>query len=213
MSTFTDHFPHLTVLLSGYSTVCRAVVQPYHYHAYIQRHTDYAYDPVDTIVREPLIEHVGMLPILATYLHPFLDVEVDLGITLKMLAIHDIGEVITGDISVFNKKGDEGTSEKEAALSLLHPSQHDIYHAYLAQETNEAKFAKSIDKLAPDLYDMLTDYKITSVRLACFTNNTPEEIPNLLRTHKTPYMLWNPFLQDFHAGLIKKLEEMYQINL
>lgn len=209
MNTFSQHFLKIESLLKGYSTVRRATVQPYYYDEYIKRHTDYQYDPADPIVRESLLEHVGMLPIIATYLHPHLETEVDLGHVLKLLAIHDIGEVTTGDTPVFKKQGDEDEQERLAALDLLHPDYHVVYQEYITLETNEAKFAKSVDKLSPDLYDVLTDYKINSIRLACFTDNQPHEIPNLIRKHKSPYMRWNAFLKDFHDGLIGKLEEIY----
>ncbi len=212
MNVYEEHFPKIEQLLKGYSTVRRATVQPYHYDEYIRQHTDYEYKPTDLIIRESLLEHVGMLPILATYFHPHLSKSVDLGVVLQMLAIHDIGETTTGDVSVFNKKGDEDELEKEAALSILHSSQHDLYYQYTQLETNEAKFAKSIDKISPDIYDVLTDYKVNSIRLACFTDSKPEIIPNLIRTHKSPYMEWCPFMKEFHDGLIKKLEEIYCKN-
>jgi len=209
MNTFQKHFPKLESLLAGYSAVRRASVQPYHHAEYIKRHPDYQYDPADLIIRESLLEHVGMLPVIAIYFHPYLETDVDLGKVLQLLAVHDIGEVTTGDIPVFKKQGDEDEQERLAALALLHPNYHQLYHEYTELKTNEAKFAKSIDKLAPDLYDVLTDPEINSVRLARFTDNQPHEIPNLIRKHKSPYMEWNPFLKEFHNGLIERLGEIY----
>lgn len=209
MTAFETHFPKIESLLAGYSAVRRASVQPYNYSEYIKHHADYQYDPADAIVRESLLEHVGMLPVIAIYFHPYLEAEVDLGKVLQLLAVHDIGEVTTGDTPVFKKQGDEDEQERLAALALLHPNYHQLYQEYTALETIEAKFAKSIDKLAPDMYDVLTDYKINSIRLARFTDNKPYEIPNLIRKHKSPYMEWNPFLKEFHDGLIQRLEEIY----
>ncbi|MBP9686841.1 MAG: HD domain-containing protein [Candidatus Doudnabacteria bacterium] len=52
-----------------------------------------------TRILESLLEHVGSLPVVATFLYPYLEQKekVDLGRTLTMLAIHDIGEIIVGD--------------------------------------------------------------------------------------------------------------------
>lgn len=72
-------------------------MQPY-ISAKIQKEfPEYQLNFDDEIVRETLSEYVGSLPIIATYIHPFLDHKVDLGKVLIILAIHDIGELRTGD--------------------------------------------------------------------------------------------------------------------
>jgi 5'-deoxynucleotidase YfbR-like HD superfamily hydrolase len=70
-----------------------------------------------------------------------------------MLAIHDIGELITGDENTFTKQSAAKIPEHEAAIKLLHPSYHELYRDVESQTTQTAKFAKAIDKITPDLLD------------------------------------------------------------
>jgi hypothetical protein len=51
-----------------------------------------------------------------------------------MLAIHDIGELITGDKFSFTKHLDDSTVEKKEAYALLDPS----YHTYYEQIENQS---------------------------------------------------------------------------
>lgn len=64
-------------------------------------------------LREPLIEHVGHLPIIASYLHPYIahEDEVDLGRVLIMLSIHDIGETVVGDMLTYSKTDSHAEQE------------------------------------------------------------------------------------------------------
>lgn len=151
-----------------------------------------------------------MLPVLATYFHPHIEEDVDLGRTLELLAVHDIGELIVGDKNVFTGSTDaEETAELESALKLLTPRQKSTYMEFKNLETNEVKFAKSIDKIGPDIYDFLSDINANGIRLRHYAGVEPHEIPDLIRKHKSPYMQWSTFMSNFHYGLIKKLEESY----
>jgi 5'-deoxynucleotidase YfbR-like HD superfamily hydrolase len=74
------------------------------------------------------MEHVGELPVVAVALYPYLDdPEVDLGTALTMLAIHDIGEVVVGDVNTYIKLPEQVTREATAALSILHPYYRELY--------------------------------------------------------------------------------------
>jgi hypothetical protein len=46
-------------------------------------------------------------------------------------------------------------------LELLHQSQYEIYKEMKELQTGEARFAKSIDKLAPDLLVLICSKKLT----------------------------------------------------
>lgn len=100
---------------------------------------------------ETLTEHVGHLPIMATFFHPYLEhgSKVDLGKALTMLAIHDIGETVVGDVYSFKKDKEHDKKEYEAAIKILPEAQREIYEEYEGKESYEAKYANSIDKLAP----------------------------------------------------------------
>jgi len=195
-------------LFEHYSLERRATTQPYLLKVAEGQLKGYSYHPDDDLVRETLIEHVGSLPMLATALYPYVnDSDVDLGQSLVMLAIHDIGELITGDEMTFTKKGDSHIAEHEAALKLLDPMYHSIYEDAEAKASTSAKFAKSIDKINPDILDYLMPPEITKWRYKAYVGIEPQQIIETIVKHKRPYMLWNPFMTEFHIYLMEQLEK------
>jgi 5'-deoxynucleotidase YfbR-like HD superfamily hydrolase len=195
-------------LYSGYSNEMRKMTQPFQLVRMQDQIPEYEYNPNDQIIRESLMEHVGSLPIIATAIFPYIDDEsVDISQALLMLAVHDIGELITGDEMVFTKQADSRVKEQEAALTLLDSSYHEIYKDIETQESQTAKFAKSIDKISADIVDYLTPGDITVARFKRLIDIEPDQIMGLFLKHKRPYMLWNPFLTEFHILLCEKLEE------
>lgn len=85
------------------------------------------FDFDDNLIQESLIEHVGSLPIIAVFLHPYLEIDVDLGKVLTMLAIHDIGETVLGDELTFTKSNLSGDLEYIEGKKLLHQNYHKLY--------------------------------------------------------------------------------------
>lgn len=199
---------HIEFLICTYSLERRATTQPYLLSIVQEKVDGYQYNPEDVLVRETLIEHVGFLPILATALYPYIDdAEVNLGNALAMLAIHDIGELVVGDQNVFTKKSDGKHAEYQAGLKLLHPYYHSMYEDIENKMSKSAKFAKAIDKIAPDIVDYLTPAHITKQRLKHFVNFEPDEIVTKIVESKRPYMVWNPFMEEFHIHLMSRLAE------
>lgn len=198
----------LEFLFEKYSRELRATTQPFYLARISEKVKDYAYHPEDALIRETLMEHVGSLPMVATAFYPRIDDSaVDLGQALIMLAIHDIGELVTGDDMTFIKKADKKSIEREAALKLLHTSYHELYEDAESQSSKAAKFAKAIDKITPDILDYLTPAEITIRRYKHFVGIEANEIVDLIVKHKRPYMLWNPFMTEFHVLLMEKLEK------
>jgi hypothetical protein len=196
----------LEFLFEKYSDELRATTQPYMLRRVIDKIPDYEYHPEDTLIRETLMEHIGSLPMVATAFYPYIkDDSVDLGRSLTMLAIHDIGELIMGDEMTFTKKASSKQPEHEAALQLLDPSYHELYEDVESQTSQSAKFAKAIDKITPDIFDYLTPADITLRRYKHFVGTEPDEIIDLIVKHKRPYMLWNPFMTEFHELLLERL--------
>jgi len=196
----------LEFIFKGYSNELRATTQPYQLHRVQSSVSGFVYEPEDALIRETLMEHVGSLPMVATAFYPFIDdPAVDLGKALTMLAIHDIGELVTGDEMTFTKSKDSKDPEMEAARKLLHPYYHDLYEDVEHQTSPTAKFAKAIDKITPDIFDYLTPADITVRRFKHFVGIEQGEIMDLLLKHKRPYMLWNPFMTEFHKLLYEKL--------
>lgn len=201
-----EFLKELEFLFKNYSEELRATTQPYYLKKAQEQLKDYIYRPEDPLVRETLMEHIGSLPMVATAMFPYLnDPHVDLGKTLTMLAIHDIGELITGDEMTFTKQASAKDPERDAALSLLHESYHELYDQVENQTNKSAQFAKAVDKITPDIYDYLTPADITIWRYKHFVGIEPEEIIPLIEAKKRPYMTWNPFMAEFHVYLLERL--------
>lgn len=193
-------------LYEKYSNEVRSATQPYLLNKANTVIKGYKYHPEAPLIRESLLEHVGALPVIAATIHPYInDSRVDLGRAMVMLAIHDIGELVTQDVNTFIKKNSESEEERQQALKLLHESYHDVYNDMETQRSQTAKFAKSIDKFAGDLMDYVTPAEITIHRLKHFVGVEADEIIPLIIKHKRPYMLWNPFMTELHIELINKL--------
>jgi Predicted hydrolases of HD superfamily len=207
MSDYDGALDEIVFLLENYAKEMRFTTRQNSLDELKKMMPGYTYDPTDDLVREPLLEHVGATPVVATALYPYIDdAEVDLGRALMMLAVHDIGELKVGDEIVFTKNKDSD-EEKRAALGLLNEYYHEIYLEAEAVETKTAKFAKSVDKIAPDFLDYITDADVTAERLGHFVGVKREEIVPLIVRHKRQYMEWNEFLLGLHDRLMERAAE------
>jgi len=209
MSNHAALFQKIQSIYKGYSNEYRTSTQPFYLAQQNRYPTAAEFDPESLLIREPLIEHVGSLPIIAALLYPHInDPEVDFGRALSMLAVHDIGELEVGDETTFTKGADVRDEERDAALRLLDDEgMRKLFEEAYAAKTKTAKFAKSVDKITPDILDALTPPEISIVRYKHFTGTSAAEIMPLIRKHKHPYMTWNPFLMEFHLWLLEYIEE------
>lgn len=165
------------------------------------------YNPDEESIQESLIEHVWSLPVLASLLYPHIsDPEVNLWDSLIMLAIHDIGELVTWDKLSFTKHLDDSTLEKKEAYKLLDASYYNYYEQIENQSTQSWKFAKSIDKIIADIIDFLCPAEVVRIRYTIHAWVEPDHIIELKRTYKAKYMERNPFLKDFFEYSLSRLE-------
>ena len=144
------------------------------------------------VLQETLMEHVGHLPILATYLHPHIEYSqtINLGKVLMMLALHDIGETVVGDVYTYHKTDIDDKKEFEAAIKLIHPSQVDVYREYEDMKTLESQFAKAVDALAPLIHSIsITQLTLDHAYKHSVTIDMIEE-------HKTKYFLFDEVLKE-----------------
>ncbi len=195
-------------LYQGYSREHRASTQPFHLEKVQKAIKDYVYKYDDLLVREPLIEHTGSLPIVATTIYPYIiNKNVDLGRALIMLAVHDIGELIVGDEITFTKKGENAKGEKEQALKLLPEYYHVAYLEMEERGSDTARFAKAVDKMTPDIVDLMTSAEVTVERYKMFVKKKPREIVPTIKEFKHPYMLWDDFMRDLHLEILTRIDD------
>ncbi len=194
-------------LYEKYSNEHRASTQPFHLQKVKKLVKNYHYRYDDLLVREPLIEHSGSLPIVATTVFPHIkNRHVNLGNTLIMLAIHDIGELVVHDEISFNKKEEHAPHEQQAALKLLPAYYHPYYLEMENRTTDTGKFAKAIDKMTPDIVDLMTPAEITIERYRQFVNQEPRQIVATIKKFKHPYMPWNKFMKDLHLEILARID-------
>jgi putative hydrolase of HD superfamily len=108
-------------------------------------------------------EHSWHLSLMAIVLAEHTNFPVDLLKVIKMLLIHDIVEIDAGDTFIYDtqKSHDNTTEEREAAkriFGLLPDGQADemiaIWEEFEERQTNEAKFARAMDRFEPLLQNV-----------------------------------------------------------
>lgn len=118
--------------------------------------------PVGLQRLENSAEHSWHVCLAALVLQEYANEPVDIQRVLKMLLIHDLGEVDAGDVIVYAaetaaQKAREAEGVKRV-LGLLPESQAEHYlelwQEFEKGETAEAKYAKAIDRLPPLLHNL-----------------------------------------------------------
>ena len=108
--------------------------------------------------RENDAEHSWHLAVMAIVLAKHSDKPIDLLKVLKMVLIHDIVEIDAGDTFIYSTTKDHNNTEEELVAAkrifgILPEEQAQefiaIWKEFEAAETNEAKFAKSLDRFEP----------------------------------------------------------------
>ncbi len=107
---------------------------------------------------ESIAEHVYGTCILAISLNSEYQLDIDMEKVLKMLAIHEIGEVLIGDITPFDKVSPEEKEriEHQAMLNVLGSiaNKDELFSLLLEfdeHKTKEANFAYLCDKMEADI--------------------------------------------------------------
>jgi putative hydrolase of HD superfamily len=108
-------------------------------------------------------EHSWHIAMLALSLAPYAEQPIDAERVVKMLLVHDVGEIDTGDTIVY---ADEGLAERKAAelaavrriFGMLPASEAEaflaLWHEFEDAETPEARFAHAADRAMPVLMNL-----------------------------------------------------------
>jgi putative hydrolase of HD superfamily len=115
---------------------------------------------------ENTAEHSWHLAVMALVLAEHASAEVNTLQVLKMLLVHDIVEIDSGDTYIYDAAGNDTKAERENAAArrifgLLPPDQEaeitQLWQEFEARETPEAKFAAALDRLMPLLHNYHTE--------------------------------------------------------
>lgn len=109
--------------------------------------------PVDRL--ESVADHTLQLLMLASIITKELNIDLDLTRLMEMLLIHDLGEIIIGDISEIEEGHDSKREKEEYAIKTILNNlskensayYYDLYLEMEDQKTELAKFAYLLDKI------------------------------------------------------------------
>ncbi len=124
-------------------------------------------------------EHSWHICVMALTLMEYADCEVDIFRVIKMLLIHDLVEIYAGDVIVYKQNTEEHHNNELSAakriFGILPEKQSteffSLWQEFEKRETNDAKFARAIDRLEPIMQihyqkgDAWVRNKITSDRI------------------------------------------------
>ncbi|OKL40038.1 HD domain-containing protein [Pontibacter flavimaris] len=109
--------------------------------------------------QESVAEHTWRMSLMVVLLEPYLDHEIEVARTLKMVIIHDLVEAEAGDVPAFEVNTPELKEQKrrrelQAIENLRHTlgnglGQHvyELWHEFEDKLTYEARVANALDKL------------------------------------------------------------------
>ena len=116
--------------------------------------------------RENSAEHSWHLSAMALVLAEHANADIDQLRVLKMLLVHDIVEIDSGDTYIYDAAGNDtkAVREQEAAQRIFGLLPDDqkleltrLWQEFEARETPEAKFAAALDRLMPLLHNYHTE--------------------------------------------------------
>jgi 5'-deoxynucleotidase YfbR-like HD superfamily hydrolase len=153
-------------------------------------------------------EHSWSLALVACALAPHIDSALDLGKIAQFATVHDLVEIHAGDTSNFDDEGYKATKD-ERERAALHRLEQELVafpwvcqtiETYESQQSEEAKFVKSVDKIIPLLFDVV-------------------EEGGFYQEHKITLERWKITMQkqrekaSKHAGAFKYYDELWELLL
>lgn len=111
-------------------------------------------------------EHSWQIALLALTLSDYAEKRVDIEKVVKMLLVHDIGEIDADDVFFFDDAGRAGAKERELAgvkrIFGILPDEKaaelfELWNEFENGTSNEAKFARAVDRVMPVLQNLYND--------------------------------------------------------
>lgn len=112
---------------------------------------------------ESVAEHIFGVQILAIAMKSEYEYDIDIMKVVFMLAVHELGEIVIGDLTMFEiSKEEKAKREKEAVHKILcglldGKEIENLFTEFDSHSTKEAMFAYQCDKLECDLQSKLYD--------------------------------------------------------
>ncbi|ASA57752.1 HD domain-containing protein [Vibrio gazogenes] len=118
--------------------------------------------PVGLDRYENSAEHSWHVCLSALMLKDFANVQVDIVRVMKMLLIHDLGEIEAGDIIIYSSETDENKQLERSGIhklfKLLPEASREefgsLWDEFEEGESPDARFAKAIDRVPPLLHNI-----------------------------------------------------------
>ncbi len=111
--------------------------------------------------QESVAEHTYQMALMAIFIAPYLETEVNLERTLKMILVHDLVEAVAGDVPFFevsDRKARKAALETAAIEKIrgMLPAEigsevYELWHEFETGASSEAKFARALDNLEVQL--------------------------------------------------------------
>lgn len=154
-------------------------------------------------------EHAWHMAVMTLLLSEYANEDIDVLKTISMLLIHDLVEIDAGDTYAYDEEAKKSQRERELQaadrlFSILPEDQRDRFRAlwdeFEAEETKEARFARTMDNIQPMLLNAASDGKAWEERGIRF-----EQVRNRNRnTAKGSEELWNYALENFLLPNVEK---------
>lgn len=154
-------------------------------------------------------EHSWQIALLALVLKRYADEEIDVEKVVRMLLVHDIGEIDADDVFFFDEAGRSDAKEKESAAMKrifgILPDEtaeefFELWNEFENGDSAEAKYARAIDRVMPVLQNLYNN------RQSWTENNVTKE--QILT--KTAYIsgagaiLWETIAEKINAAFEEK---------
>ncbi|MFT4310089.1 MAG: HD domain-containing protein [Candidatus Woesearchaeota archaeon] len=146
-----------------------------------------------TIRRETTAEHVCSVLLLARYFLSRMHHTMNQQRIMLLLLYHDMVEVSSGDVSVFDTKHAEFKQDEQRHVdvvlrkvpSSLHDEVKDVLREWSEQKTMESRFCHALDKLDPLVQSLSCPhgwktYKVTEAMLRDKKEHYVRDFPELL---------------------------------
>lgn len=154
-------------------------------------------------------EHAWHMAIMALILSEYANEEIDVLRTISMILIHDVVEIDAGDTYAYDENGKKSQREREVKAAerlfgMLPKDQavefRNLWEEFEAQETKEAKFARTMDNIQPVILNDASDGKSWvehGVHLSQILNRNKN-------TAKGSEVIWNYAKENFIDENVRK---------